>query len=75
MNHDITHCSGEDIRIHTDENGKPFTTGRCICDKRESCHRYIAYLDLPNSESGLYSMMFAQDCVDDNHIMYWEEEK
>ncbi len=67
MNHDITHCSGEDILIQND------TSHRFICPKRNGCRRYQAYKQIP--ENTTVSMTFALECAKDNYNLYWENKE
>lgn len=56
MNHDITHCKGDN------------------CPKKETCHRYKAYLDIPNvKDRTLFSMVLVQGCIENNYNLYWED--
>ena len=75
MNHDITHCSGTDITFSNDK--QRFVEGKVICDRRDTCHRYIAYLDLFNIEdSVLVSMNLSpKNCIDNSYDMYLKETK
>lgn len=76
MNHDLSHCSSEDIIIEHDDKDKPFVKGRIVCPKRDTCHRYKAYLDIPNvTVIALFSMIMAQECVENNYNLYWEDEE
>ena len=79
MNHDISHCSGTDILIESKiirDKEKPFVKGRIVCPKRDTCHRYKAYLDIPNvKDQTLFSMILAQGCVENNYNLYWEEKE
>lgn len=63
MNHDITHCSGE----------YQLAFGiKVVCEKRSTCHRYIAYLEAKNLEWAV-SMCYTLDCITKKHALYWEE--
>ena len=77
MNHDITHCSGTDILIESEiikNKERPFVKGRIICPMRDTCHRYKAYLDIPNVKNQtLFSMIFAQGCAEHGYDLYWED--
>ena len=75
MNHDITHCFGVDVRIGRDENYNIVPTEHIVCAKRDKCHRYKAYLDLPNIEGCMFAVIgLANDCIDNDYNLYWEEE-
>lgn len=46
------------------------------CSKRDTCHRYKAYLDILNvKDQTLFSMILAQKCVEDEYNLYWEDNK
>jgi hypothetical protein len=76
MNHDLSHCSSEDIIIEHDDKDKPFVKRRVVCPKRDTCHRYKAYLDIPNvKDQTLFSMILAQGCVENNYNLYWEDKE
>ena len=72
MDHDITHCSGTDILF---KKRNAIEAEHIVCDKRETCYRYKAYLDLENYKSHLVSMLMAESCVNKNHYMYWEDKE
>lgn len=72
MNHVITHCSGEDIAIQHNSNDKPFTSKRIVCKKRDTCQRYLAYLDLVNCDSVMIPFAIAQECIEHNFKIYLE---
>lgn len=59
MNHDITHCKGDN------------------CPKKETCHRYNAWLDFPRyhaiTGSTLASMTTSKSCIENNYNLYWKE--
>lgn len=61
--HDITHCSGSDVRMHQFGG-----TEIIYCEKRRDCYRYKAYLDIhrPN----VVSMLMPLQCIDNDHEMY-----
>ena len=67
MNHDITHCSGTNNFL--DENAK------IICPKRNTCHRYIAYIDLENYFKNTDSSLVSMTRYDENKEckLYWKE--
>lgn len=65
MNQDITHCSGHDLM--------GTTLSPIVCQKRDTCHRYRAYLDLEKEKSYQVPMLLPSDCMNDNHSLYWEE--
>lgn len=79
MNHDITHCSGTDILIEseiTKGKEKPFVKEKVICAHRDTCHRYKAYLDIPNvKDQTLFSIMSAKGCIKNGYTLYWEDKK
>ena len=79
MNHDISHCSGTDVLIeerYIKNKKEPFIKARIICDKRDTCYRYKAYLDIENvKDQSLFSMIMPQCCVENNYILYWEDKK
>ena len=70
MNHDITHCSGEDVCGVLNEQVE-----RIICPKRKNCHRYMAYLDLRNIENTMVSMLMPQSCIDNDYHQFWSEKE
>lgn len=67
MNHDITHCSGHDLMGTT---LKPV-----VCEKRDTCHRYLAYLDAKATNCKLFSSLMPSYCMNEDHNMYWPEEQ
>lgn len=76
MNHDISHCSGMDILVESNDKRqrKTFVKGMVVCPKRDTCYRYKAYLDIPNVKNQmLFSMILAQGCVEDKYNLYWED--
>lgn len=70
MNHDLTHCSG----IWYDENDEPK-----VCERRQECHRYEAWLALEQDEKHLpkgYIIPFlkGEECVRTGYSQMWTRE-
>lgn len=63
MNHDITHCTGEDVTLRPE-------TKQVICPKREICHRYKAHLEAPKNTT--LSYLVPLDCITNGFKDYWE---
>lgn len=60
MNHDCTHCKGDN------------------CPKKETCHRYKAWLDFPryHAQTGsTLASMTTSKSLDNNYNLYWEEKQ
>lgn len=49
------------------------------CLKKETCHRYKAWLDFSkyHEETGsrLISMTTSEGCIENNYSLYWEEKE
>ena len=45
------------------------------CTKRNTCHRYIAYLNVPTGELRFCAYQDPKDCINDKHKLYWEEKQ
>jgi len=45
------------------------------CNKKKTCHRYIAHLDVKKQEPRWwgYSYMDPIECIDGEYNMYWKE--
>lgn len=68
MNHDITHCSGQDVRL------KPLGwVETCICQLRNTCKRHQAYKEIPKGM--VVAMLMPLDCMDNDHNMYCENKQ
>jgi hypothetical protein len=64
MNHDISHCSGQDVRLLP--YGGTEVVKCSICNK---CYRHVAYND--PARPPVVSMILPLDCIDHNHNLYY----
>lgn len=66
MNHDITHCIGED------RTKNPYQP----CPRRDTCHRYLASQDpcLP-AVALIIPWVLPMDCINNDYNLYWEDKE
>lgn len=59
MNHDIVHCKGQINKLPNDELSSRLDVQ--ICPKRETCYRYLAYLDAQNTKMQYISIILPKE--------------